>query len=161
MTKKTMKIGEALALLKSKKSRISKLLDQRKESFYVDKGDKPSFNFEEITIEIDRESDNLLNIKLEIIKANSEMPIDDSPSPDSLQKTILEIGELRSYLANLDELMKKPEERWSAHEIKPKTPQISLQELDKQIQSTAQKKSVLDAKLQAANWKNSITIELK
>jgi hypothetical protein len=156
-----MKIGEALALLKSKKSRISKLLDQRKESFYVDKGDKPSFNFEEITKEIDRESDNLLNIKLGIIKANNETLIDDTPLSASLQETILEIGELRSYLANLDELMKKPEERWSAHEIKPKTPQISLQELDKLIQSTAQKKSVLDAKLQAANWKNSITIELK
>jgi hypothetical protein len=158
MANKTMKIGEALALLKSKKSRIAELQRQRKDSFNVKEGNTPTFSFDELTNEIERESRNLLKIKYAIITANNTIML---TKDMSLQQCILEIGELRSSLANLSDLMKKDDEdRYSYSTPIKRTPQKPLQDIDKKIQEIAHTKAIFDSNIQNANWQNTIEIDL-
>lgn len=162
MAKQTMKLGEALTLLKTKKGRLASLQNNRSEQFYVDVGKKPSFTYQELTEEIKKESGNIVALKLAIQEANLKSRLAGGTGM-TIAEGIIRVGEFRSALANLEGMIKQsPLKRkfWDTDKAVDQAPQVEPKEIDRTIQELSAKKSDIDNKLQTANWKVDVTVEL-
>jgi hypothetical protein len=160
--KKKLKIGEALALLKSKKSRLSQLQDQRLNSFYVSEGKKAHFKYADLTKEIKAESKDILSLKMAITRANMDNNIVGGDIP--IQEAIFRVGEFRSALSNLEAIVKAEESarsfRFSDDKEVVRNPQVKLKEIDATVKELAEKKGLLDTRIQDSNWRYTVEVEL-
>jgi hypothetical protein len=156
-----MKLGEALTLLRNKKSRISQLHTKLMKTFYVDDGREPDFEYTDLHDEIEKESKNIRKLKLAIIKTNLETIL---PNHMSLQEGILQIGEYRSKLSLLEALTKleTPSRRrlWETDKEIISNPQVPVADIDKEIKKLSYEKSKLDNMIQVANWNTVLDADL-
>jgi len=150
-----MKLGAGLSKLKSDKSQLARLIKLRKDSMYVKEGKTPSFDAAELTDSINSKIDEIRELKVRIMKTNLGTEIEDL----ALAEAIIKVGDLRSKIANLTELIEF-DRRYSWLDRDDKevdyTPQINESLIEEEARKLEQEKVKLDNEIQKMNW----TVEL-
>lgn len=147
-----MKIGEALTELKKEKAGLRRLIELRKETFWVEKKAKPVISTQELTQQINEKMKSIRLKKARIQKSNLECRLEE----ESLAEAILRIADLRSEISALSEL-KEGSRRFSLREENEhKTPQLNPLQIERMAEKLEKEKSRLDSLLQSFNWKQEI-----
>jgi len=146
-----MNIGEALSLLKKEKSRLARLINLRKENVYIEEGKKSEFDPKKLTEDINFKIDEIRRLKIRITKTNLASGI--SGEKISLAEAIIKIGDIRSKIAQLNNLFERKRNLWySEKETKIVIAQLNESEIEDEIEKLENEKSNLDNKIQLANW---------
>ncbi|MBI4171047.1 MAG: hypothetical protein HY514_05080 [Candidatus Aenigmarchaeota archaeon] len=148
-----MKVGEALSLLKAKRSYLASQFELLKDQMFYEAGKKPDFSVSEILENIAKTESEIRQLKLSIMKTNVEEKLENGLT---LAEAIISIGDLRSKMAQLEIIRKNPYKDRLFFRADDKRidyiPQIPLQDIEKKIRELESKKNKLDAELQKANW---------
>lgn len=118
---------------------------------YVKEGKKPAFDVKELTDKINGKIDEIRKLKIQIMKTNLETKIGDT----TLAEAIVKIGDLRSKLANLTDLVKldRSDWLWSRKEKEIEyVPQIDEAMVEDEIKKLEKEKVKLDNEIQKLNW---------
>jgi hypothetical protein len=160
---KTMKLGEALTLLKSRKGEMARILEQRRKNFYVSEGKEPHFKYADQTKEIGDLREDIVGLKIAVIEANAKNSV--LGGDVSIQEAILRVGELRSELANLQAIIKEAEDQgrylFSRDKEIVRDPQVPLSVVEERIRDLTREKTALDARIQDSNWRYDVKVELR
>lgn len=163
MKEKEMKLGEALALLKSKKSEIAKLQNLRSDYFYAHEGKKASFDYGTLTERIGDLSGDIVALKKAVMDANMSKEVVGGGM--TLFEAICRIGEMRSDLDNLEKIIgsgrKERSYLFSEDREDDRVPQVPLEEIEKEVRRISYEKQRLDSMLQDSNWKHTVSVPLR
>ena len=144
-----MKLGAALSKLKSEKSQLARMIQIRKDTMYVKEGKRPAFDVE-ITDKINEKIDDIRKLKIQIMKTNLETKANDI----TLAEAIVKVGDLRSKLANLSELIKldRYDSLFSREKQVEYIPQVDEKIVEDEIKELEKEKVKLDNEIQKSNW---------
>lgn len=151
-----MKIGEALAEKKRLQNRLAKCNELLKKSYYYKK--KPDFDYYKLTKEVEKLTEKIKDIKMQIMHTNMSTNVNYKGDEISLAELIIELGDIRSRIAVLNELY-NPKDwmgRFRYDDEDNVQPQVPPEEVEKEILKLNNEKTELDALLQHTNW----TVEL-
>src|SRR5712692_311962 len=93
-----MKIYEALAEVKTLKTRLVQLSNFRQSSVVYDADSEPDFNYDELSGQIDSALERVTKLKLAIAAANMTNTVRVGDAEMSLAKAILELSNIRTNL---------------------------------------------------------------
>lgn len=148
-----MKIGEALALIKAKRSYLVGQYELLNEQMYYEAGKKPDFDANEIIKNIEKGEKELMHLKLAVMRANMEKKLENGMS---LAETIIFIGDIRSKISQMSRAAKNPHRDRLFYDMKDKrieyVPQIQPKDIEAKVRELETEKRRLDAELQKANW---------
>ena len=149
-----MKLGAALAELKSRQSQLARLIQIRQDTMDYESNKKPKMDAKELTEQINTMIDDIRKLKLQIMKTNLETELS---TGITLSEAIIKIGDLRSKIANYHQLVKYERDRYSFFEGERKTkdviPQVEEKKIEEEIKKLNEEKLKLDNEIQQANWK--------
>lgn len=152
-----MKLGEALSVVKAKRGYLASQYELLREHMFHETGKKPEFSVTEIFENIEKTEKELRDIKISIMRANLHEKLASGISP---AEAIIEIGDIRSRIAQMERAKKDPYKDKLFFRADDKrieyVPQIPLKELENRIKGLESRKIKLDAELQMANWKIEI-----
>ncbi len=143
--------------LKSDKSELSRLLEQRENAFRYEEG-KPAVaedDVAELTKQINTLAADIRKLKIKIEETNHTNLIDTPEGKMSIAEAIHLIGDMRSELSALEKLRSKYKDEhygWR-EETKKYAFQLPQKELLGQISALEKKKVRMDAFLSSWNWK--------
>jgi len=146
-----MKLGAALSRLKSEKSQLARMIQIRKDTMYVKEGKRPAFDVKELTDRINEKIDDIRKLKIQIMRTNLETKADDI----TLAEAIVKVGDLRSKLANLSELIKLDRSDWLWGRKEKEVeyiPQVDEKIVEDEIKELEKEKVKLDNEIQKSNW---------
>ncbi len=145
-----MNLGEALNLLKKERSRLSRLIELRKDNLYVEEGKRSEFDLEKISKDIDLKIENIRKLKMQIQRTNLATRI--SSTGRTVAETIIEIGDIRSKIASLGRLFENRRFLYCEIDEKPRSPQMSASKVEEEIEKLESQKTFLDNQIQIVNW---------
>lgn len=146
-----MNLGEALSLLKKEKSRLARLINLRKENVYIEEGKKPEFDPKKLTEEINVKIDEIRKLKIKIARTNLASGV--SGEKISLAEAIIKVGDIRSKIAQLNNLFERKRSSWGfERETKILISQLDESKIEDDIEKLENEKSNLDNRIQLANW---------
>lgn len=157
-----MKIGEALARTKLLKNKLVELQKLQRKTFFVEEDKKKEADFEELERELLKVMDELRELKLRIQRANLNITVEWKDRSISLAEAILIIGDIRSRLAQLDEIgsdskfgVRSLFDRKTKDEVEylPQKSRVELLELKRRLEA---EKTALDNLVQNTNWRAEI-----
>lgn len=146
-----MKLGEALSKLKKEKSRLSRLIQLRKQNIFVEKGKKPKFDPKQLTKEIDTKVEEIRQLKVKILETNLKTRV--GGENISLAEAIIKVRDIRSQLAQLASLFE--DKRVTLFRTKDEKEMVTTMEetlVEDQIEKCEIQKVQLDNKIQITNW---------
>jgi len=151
-----MKLGEALSKLKKEKSRLARLIDLRKQNVFVEKGKKPSFDPEILTVQIDNKINEIRKLKMKIEETNLKTTV--KGEDISLAEAIIKVRDIRSQLANLNGLFERKKD-WFFRSKDEKETKTTIDEakIEDVIEKLEIQKVQLDNKIQITNWTTEVT----
>src|SRR3989338_9864135 len=145
-----MNLGEALSLLKKEKSRLSRLIDLRKEHLYKEEGKKATFNPKKLSDEINKKTDYIRMLKIRIQKTNLHTLVKGETL--SLAEAIIKVNDIRKKIANLTTLFEERRSYFSDSKDKKKVAQLDELKIEDEIMTLEREKVQLDNKIKMTNW---------
>ncbi len=150
-----MNLGEAIARRSSLKSKLSRIYNQRAEAQWYEDGKEPDYDFDELTAEVERTIEELVDLKRRMMKANIRETITVNGRKMNLYEALIRKGELQSQLANLENLKKRPSRRFLEEDY-TLIPQKPLMDVDALISGLEREKNMINNALQAKNWQTEL-----
>jgi len=152
-------LGEALTLIRIKKSEIARAYELRSQEFSDSENEiEVKKKFQSNSEAINLKLEELRKLKTRIEKTNHETIIDTPDGKMTVSEAILLIGNYRSLLSDLQELRSKY--KVSDYSLSDKKVKyyfgLNPQELEKEIAVLEMKKARLDSFLQVWNWKTQL-----
>ncbi len=145
-----MNLGEALSLLKKEKSRLSRLIDLRKENVYKEENKKATFNPKKLSTEINKKIDEIRTLKIRIQKTNLNTLV--KGETISLAEAIIKVNDIRKKIATLSTLFEERRSYFSDSKEKKKIAQLDELTIEDEIMALEREKVHLDNKIQMTNW---------
>lgn len=99
-----MKIGEALAEIKSKKSELSRYFDIMQSKIFRIEGETSDIDIKTIPDKIQTITDDIRKMKIRVLKTNLNTKYDKNLN---LQEAILKVGDIRSMLSHYQPLFER------------------------------------------------------
>lgn len=159
-----MKIYEALAEVKTLKSRLIQLSKFRESSLVHDADSEPDFKYEELSEQIDKSLDRETELKIAIQAANLASTVRIGDAEMQLAKAILELSNIRTkltYLSSMLNVEKRSDLFGWRHRSKDDIPQKCQKSPAELLQLQAlyeNQRNLLDAAIQEANHRVSIPV---
>lgn len=144
-----MKIGEALAEIKSKKSELSRYFDIMQSKIFRIEGETSDIDIKTIPDKIQTITDDIRKMKIRVLKTNLNTKYDKNLN---LQEAILKVGDIRSMLSHYQPLFEREKYFFSKSEEKPRIPQLSEKENEDRIKNLQKEKVIIDNRIQLLNW---------
>ncbi len=152
-----MKLGEALSLLKKEKARLSRLVNLRKENFYIETKKKPPFDIRDLTKQINEKTEEIKQLKLKIQKTNLGIRLIDGDI--TVAEAILKISDLRARISDMGNLFeRKRDYLFREKNDVDKHPLIEEKKIEEEIEKLQVEKTNLDNKIQITNWTAELLI---
>lgn len=150
-----MNLGEAIARRSSLKSKLSRIYNQRIEAQWCEEGKEPDYDFNELTKEVEKTVEELVDLKKRMMEANIRETITVNDKKMSLYEALIRKGEIQSQLANLENLKKRPTRRLLDEDYSL-LPQKPLRDVDALISRLEREKNLINNTLQAKNWQTKL-----
>lgn len=145
-----MNLGEALSLLKKERSRLSRLIELRKEHLYKEEGKKATFNPKKLSEEINKKTDYIRLLKIRIQTTNLHTLVKGEAL--TLAEAIIKVNDIRKKIANLTTLFEERRSYFSDKNEKKRVPQLDELKIEDEIMALERQKVQLDNKIQMTNW---------
>ena len=150
-----MNLGEALSLLKKERSRLSRLIELRKDHVYLEEGKKSEFDIKKLSAEINEKIEKIRKLKIMIQRANLDTFL--MGEKMSLAEAIIKVGDIRSKIASLSAVFERKRSSWCYDkDTKNFVSQLDESEIEDEIEKLEVEKASLDNKIQITNWNTKI-----
>ncbi len=156
-----MKLGDGLRELKRKQSQLVRKINLRAITFNYKKDERPEVSFTSVTSEIRQLALEIRDLKLQIEYTNNTTQVDFEGEQRSIADLILRIGDLRSELKQLGELIERKRYYSSYDEGDDMARQLNQVELNKEIEVLEAEKDKIDNFLQKTNWVTELKVRPK
>lgn len=150
-----MNLGEAIARRSSLKSKLSRIYNQRTEAQWCEGGKEPDYDLNELTNEVEKTIEELVDLKKRMMEANIRETIAVNDKKMNLYEALIRKGEIQSQLANLENLKKRPIRRLLDEDYSL-VPQKPLRDVDALISRLEREKNLINNALQAKNWRTEL-----